>query len=163
RRLESPRADRSAQPLSGASVGEPSAAGYSRPPHPSRLHDSAEIAPADLRVVFRARGGAARRLSPLPDQRLARSFRAARHADPAPAARQGQSLCREEAPVMDNRVDQSGVKIGAVRRQAAFVFIFATILLDMLAMGIIIPVLPKLVVDFTGGDTQEAARVFGLF
>jgi DHA1 family tetracycline resistance protein-like MFS transporter len=64
---------------------------------------------------------------------------------------------------MDHRVDQGGVKIGAVRRQAAFVFIIATILLDMLAMGIIIPVLPKLVVDFTGGDTQEAARVFGLF
>ena len=33
----------------------------------------------------------------------------------------------------------------------------------MLAMGIIIPVLPKLVVDFIGGDTQEAARIFGLF
>jgi DHA1 family tetracycline resistance protein-like MFS transporter len=64
---------------------------------------------------------------------------------------------------MDQRADQSGVKIGAARRQAAFVFIFATILLDMLAMGIIIPVLPKLVVDFTGGDTQEAARVLGLF
>jgi len=64
---------------------------------------------------------------------------------------------------MDDRIDQNGVKIGAARRQAAFVFIFATILLDMLAMGIIIPVLPKLVVDFTGGDTQEAARIFGLF
>ena len=64
---------------------------------------------------------------------------------------------------MDLRVDQHMVKIGAGRRQAAFVFVFATILLDMLAMGIIIPVLPKLVVDFTGGDTQEAARVFGLF
>ena len=53
---------------------------------------------------------------------------------------------------MDQRVDQHMVKIGAGRRQAAFVFIFATVLLDMLAMGIIIPVLPKLVVDFTGGD-----------
>lgn len=64
---------------------------------------------------------------------------------------------------MHRRVDQPGVKIGAARRKAAFVFIFATILLDMLAMGIVIPVLPKLVVDFVGGDTQEAAKVFGLF
>ena len=64
---------------------------------------------------------------------------------------------------MDERTEPTDVKIGAVRRKAAFVFIFATILLDMLAMGIVIPVLPKLVVDFVGGDTQEAARIFGLF
>jgi MFS transporter, DHA1 family, tetracycline resistance protein len=64
---------------------------------------------------------------------------------------------------MDEQTDQSGVKVSAARRQAAFVFIFATIFLDMLAMGIVIPVLPKLVVDFVGGDTQEAARIFGVF
>ena len=64
---------------------------------------------------------------------------------------------------MDDLTDQSNGKVGAVRREAAFVFIFATIFLDMLAMGIVIPVLPKLVVDFVGGDTQEAARVFGVF
>jgi DHA1 family tetracycline resistance protein-like MFS transporter len=64
---------------------------------------------------------------------------------------------------MHQRLDPPGVMIGAARRKAAFVFIFATILLDMLAMGIVIPVLPKLVVDFVGGDTQEAAKVFGLF
>jgi DHA1 family tetracycline resistance protein-like MFS transporter len=64
---------------------------------------------------------------------------------------------------MDEKTDQPSVKVGAVRRQAAFVFIFATIFLDMLAMGIVIPVLPKLVVDFVGGDTQEAARIFGVF
>ncbi len=33
-------------------------------------------------------------------------------------------------------------------RRAAFVFVFITVLLDMLALGIVIPVLPKLVVDF---------------
>jgi MFS transporter, DHA1 family, tetracycline resistance protein len=64
---------------------------------------------------------------------------------------------------MEEQTDQSNVKVGAVRRQAAFVFIFATIFLDMLAMGIVIPVLPKLVVDFVGGDAQEAARIFGVF
>ena len=64
---------------------------------------------------------------------------------------------------MHQRLDPPGVMIGAARCKAAFVFIFATILLDMLAMGIVIPVLPKLVVDFVGGDTREAAKIFGLF
>jgi MFS transporter, DHA1 family, tetracycline resistance protein len=64
---------------------------------------------------------------------------------------------------MDEQTDQLSAKTGAARRRAAFVFIFATIFLDMLAMGIVIPVLPKLVVDFVGGDTQEAARIFGVF
>jgi MFS transporter, DHA1 family, tetracycline resistance protein len=64
---------------------------------------------------------------------------------------------------MDEQTDQLSTKTGAARRRAAFVFIFATIFLDMLAMGIVIPVLPKLVVDFVGGDTQEAARIFGVF
>jgi DHA1 family tetracycline resistance protein-like MFS transporter len=54
-------------------------------------------------------------------------------------------------------------RLGVLRREAAFVFIFATVLLDMLAIGIVIPVLPELVVDFVGGDTEEAARVFGVF
>src|ERR1700719_3624032 len=33
----------------------------------------------------------------------------------------------------------------------------------MLAIGIIIPVLPKLVVDFVGGDAAYGARMYGLF
>ena len=49
------------------------------------------------------------------------------------------------------------------KRRAAFVFVFVTVVLDMLAIGIIIPVLPKLVVDFVGGDVAEGARVYGLF
>jgi DHA1 family tetracycline resistance protein-like MFS transporter len=48
-------------------------------------------------------------------------------------------------------------------RRAAFAFVFVTVVLDMLAIGIIIPVLPKLVVDFVGGDTVEGARIYGLF
>jgi DHA1 family tetracycline resistance protein-like MFS transporter len=52
---------------------------------------------------------------------------------------------------------------GAGRRQAAFGFIFATVLLDMLAIGIVIPVLPKLVVDFMAGDAEQAAKILGLF
>jgi len=51
----------------------------------------------------------------------------------------------------------------AARLQAGFAFIFATVLLDMLSIGIVVPVLPKLVVDFMGGDTREAAEILGLF
>jgi DHA1 family tetracycline resistance protein-like MFS transporter len=49
------------------------------------------------------------------------------------------------------------------RVQAGFVFIFVTVMLDMLSIGIIVPVLPKLVVDFMGGDTKQAAEILGLF
>jgi MFS family permease len=48
-------------------------------------------------------------------------------------------------------------------RRAALAFIFVTVVLDMLALGMIVPVLPKLVVSFEGGDTGSAARIYGLF
>jgi DHA1 family tetracycline resistance protein-like MFS transporter len=48
-------------------------------------------------------------------------------------------------------------------RRAALAFIFVTILLDMFALGLVIPVLPRLVEDFLGGDTAGAARIYGLF
>lgn len=49
------------------------------------------------------------------------------------------------------------------RREAAFIFILVTVALDMLALGVIIPVLPKLIVQFEGGDLGSAARIVGLF
>src|SRR5689334_3470378 len=48
-------------------------------------------------------------------------------------------------------------------RSGAAAFIFVTILLDMLALGLIIPILPKLVESFVDNDTATAARIFGLF
>src|SRR3954453_14479765 len=51
----------------------------------------------------------------------------------------------------------------APKHRAAFIFVFITVLLDMLALGIVIPVLPKLVVDFLGGDAARAADFLGLF
>ncbi len=48
-------------------------------------------------------------------------------------------------------------------RRAAFAFIFITALLDMLAFGMIIPVLPGLVVRLQGGDVTVGAATFGLF
>ena len=51
----------------------------------------------------------------------------------------------------------------ATRHRPAFAFIFVTIVLDMMALGMIIPVLPKLIEDFLGGDTAGAAKVYGVF
>jgi MFS transporter, DHA1 family, tetracycline resistance protein len=48
-------------------------------------------------------------------------------------------------------------------RRAAFAFIFVTVLLDMLALGIVIPVLPRLILDFVGGDAVRGADYLGLF
>src|SRR5512135_2095120 len=48
-------------------------------------------------------------------------------------------------------------------RRAALVFIFVTVVLDMLALGMIVPVLPKLVENFLRGDTARAAEVYGAF
>jgi DHA1 family tetracycline resistance protein-like MFS transporter len=48
-------------------------------------------------------------------------------------------------------------------RRAALAFIFITIVLDMFALGMIVPVLPHLIEDFLGGDTAGAAKVYGVF
>ena len=48
-------------------------------------------------------------------------------------------------------------------RRAALAFIFITVVLDMLALGMIVPVLPKLVEDFVGGNAARAAEIYGLF
>ncbi len=48
-------------------------------------------------------------------------------------------------------------------RRAAVIFIFVTVMLDMIAVGVIVPVLPKLIVDFAGGDTAGGALYYGLF
>jgi DHA1 family tetracycline resistance protein-like MFS transporter len=48
-------------------------------------------------------------------------------------------------------------------RKAALAFIFVTVLIDMLAFGMIIPVLPMLVQDFMGGDAARAAQMYGVF
>jgi DHA1 family tetracycline resistance protein-like MFS transporter len=48
-------------------------------------------------------------------------------------------------------------------RKAAVVFIFVTVMLDMLALGLIAPVLPKLILDFLGGNMKSAANWNGVF
>jgi len=48
-------------------------------------------------------------------------------------------------------------------RRAALAFIFVTVLLDILAFGMIIPVLPHLIASFYGGDVSLAAKTHGIF
>jgi DHA1 family tetracycline resistance protein-like MFS transporter len=49
------------------------------------------------------------------------------------------------------------------RARAAFIFIFITVLLDMVSFGVIIPVFPQLIVHLQGGDLASASGIFGLF
>ena len=48
-------------------------------------------------------------------------------------------------------------------KRSAMIFIFITVVFDMLALGVIIPVLPKLIEQLSGGDTSRAAMIFGIF
>lgn len=46
-------------------------------------------------------------------------------------------------------------------KKPALAFIFITLVLDILGIGLIIPILPKLIENFMGGSVPEASRVFG--
>ncbi|HZD50714.1 MAG TPA: TCR/Tet family MFS transporter [Silvibacterium sp.] len=48
-------------------------------------------------------------------------------------------------------------------RRAAVAFIFVTIALDMFAMGMIAPVLPRLITYFMGGNQSQSAEMLGIF
>lgn len=47
-------------------------------------------------------------------------------------------------------------------RKPQLAFIFITLLLDILGIGLIIPVLPKLVESFTGNNIESASSVYGI-
>ncbi len=49
----------------------------------------------------------------------------------------------------------------AGKRNAALVFIFITLLIDVIGFGIIIPVMPKLIRQLTGGTLSDASRYGG--
>jgi DHA1 family tetracycline resistance protein-like MFS transporter len=48
------------------------------------------------------------------------------------------------------------------RHRAGMAFILVTLFLDVLGIGIIVPVLPQLVTDMLGGDASRAASYYGL-
>lgn len=45
--------------------------------------------------------------------------------------------------------------------RAAFSFIFITVLLDMVALGMVVPVLPRVILGFVDGDASQAAHIVG--
>lgn len=49
------------------------------------------------------------------------------------------------------------------RRRAALAFIFITVLIDILSFGVIIPVLPHLIQQFSGGQTDVASYWIAVF
>jgi DHA1 family tetracycline resistance protein-like MFS transporter len=65
-----------------------------------------------------------------------------------------------DGPTRETMTDE---RPASAPRRAAVVFIFITVMLDMLALGMIIPVLPLLIEDFRAGDTASAARTVGIF
>src|SRR5450631_4497505 len=77
----------------------------------------------------------------------------------SPSGRSTQAqIMTDEPPVTVIAASMAGAPRGG-----AVAFIFVTILLDMLALGLILPILPKLVQSFLDNDTASAARIFGLF
>ena len=54
-------------------------------------------------------------------------------------------------------------RLGRRVRTASMVFILVTIFLDVLGIGLIIPVLPQLIADLSAGDVANASRTYGLF
>jgi MFS transporter, DHA1 family, tetracycline resistance protein len=49
------------------------------------------------------------------------------------------------------------------KRHAALGFVFVTVLLDMLAFSIIVPIMPKLISEFLHGDLAKSSQYLGLF
>jgi len=60
-------------------------------------------------------------------------------------------------------MDQPVTHVPEPRRRAAVAFVFVTVLLDMLAFGIVIPTLPHLIEKLAGGGIAEAASWVGIF
>lgn len=54
------------------------------------------------------------------------------------------------------------MKLTNAQRSPAMVFILITLFIDILGIGIIIPVLPELIKQFAGGDTAMAGRYVGV-
>src|SRR5215813_13494772 len=65
-----------------------------------------------------------------------------------------------EAPPVETSPQPPG---GKAHGRSAFAFIFITVALDMVALGIIIPVMPRLIVQFEHGDMGKAAMQTGVF
>ena len=82
-----------------------------------------------------------------------------------PRGRRGEPIRnRLDVEALAEDVDTSAATTIAIKlpsmkpRKAAIIFILVTVTLDILAIGLITPVLPKLILNFLGGDTTGAAK-----
>lgn len=69
-------------------------------------------------------------------------------------------------PSSDKSGDSSGVGSSPPTRnprRAAVAFVFVTVFLDVLSLGVTIPVLPKLILEFVGGAYTTASSYYGWF
>jgi DHA1 family tetracycline resistance protein-like MFS transporter len=69
----------------------------------------------------------------------------------------------DAAAQQESAPSPGGTDLSQGTRRAALGFIFAAALMDILAIGLIIPVLPDLVRRFQHGDAAAAAHYVGLF
>src|ERR1700721_4169842 len=164
--MEPARTDRIAQSLVRAGGGCQSAACGVGPAAEAELHHPGQGAAAEFRVVLFARRRGAGILSALSRQLLAGILRTAGHPGADHAAREGQPLrAQAQAAVMSEGITPAPASVVGASpvRAGAVAFIFVTLLLDMFALGLIMPILPKLVESFVANDTASAARIFGLF
>ena len=60
-------------------------------------------------------------------------------------------------------MSDAAMPVGRPKRRAAFGFIFATALMNAISFGIMIPILPNLIKEFTGGDYAAASLTNVLF
>src|SRR6266853_4124106 len=58
--------------------------------------------------------------------------------------------------------DHSVVRRAMRNRQASVVFVLITLFIDILGMGLVIPILPRLVQSMLGGAISDASFVYGL-
>jgi DHA1 family tetracycline resistance protein-like MFS transporter len=82
--------------------------------------------------------------------------------DPSPAQQTNPMLGEPELVTDDIALPPPDFPTGTPRRAAA-TFIFFTVTLDMLALGMIAPVLPRLVTSFLGGNQVSASQMIGVF
>jgi DHA1 family tetracycline resistance protein-like MFS transporter len=86
--------------------------------------------------------------------------------DPESATTEPNPLLTEPEfvlPLAPELIEAGTAIAPAPARPAAAIFIFLTVSLDMLAMGMIAPVLPRLIESFLSGDTSSASRMLGVF
>jgi len=81
---------------------------------------------------------------------------------PEPSGQPNPILTEPELVSPDVAFPPSAPGTGSPRRAAA-AFIFFTVTLDMLALGMIAPVLPRLITSFLGGNQVSASQMIGIF